>query len=176
MAYVANDEAKVRTLFELLKTNSFDKVAAILPSDQARKNELVKRVNEQSDLWRVRLLSMEFNSNKSKIETAPLGVPLNWFEGFDKRLTLSSPVFGDAVNEHDTLTAESSPLGGTCRIVQRGVCPLRSRLRHQMGSKYRCRREGNARGDGPRDEAQPDPRRQERGFAQEASAGKKRQR
>lgn len=104
MAYATHDEAKVRTTLEFLTTNSFDKVTAILPSDQARRNELVKRVNEQSDLWRVRLLGMEFSSNTSKMETTPLGVPLNWFEGFNERLTLSSPVFGDAVNERDTLT------------------------------------------------------------------------
>lgn len=106
IAYAAHDEAKVRTTLEFLTTNSFDKVTAILPSDQARRNELVKRVNEQSDLWRVRLLKMEFSSNKSKVEKNPLGVPLNWFEDFNKRLTLSSPVFGDAVDERDTLTNE----------------------------------------------------------------------
>lgn len=104
IAYAAHDEAKVRTTLEFLTTNSFDKVTAILPSDQARRNELVKRVNEQYDLWCVRLLGMEFSSNKSKVETTPLGVPLNWFEDFNKRLTLSSPIFGDAVNERDTLT------------------------------------------------------------------------
>lgn len=104
MAYATHDEAKVRTTLEFLTTNSFDKVTAILPSDQARRNELIKRVNEQSDLWRVRRLGMEFSSNTNKMETTPLGVPLNWFEGFNERLTLSSPVFGDAVNERDTLT------------------------------------------------------------------------
>lgn len=103
VAYAAHNEAKVRTTLEFL-TNSIDKVTAILPSDQARRNELVKRVNEQSDLWRVRLLGMEFSSNKSKVEINPSGVPLNWFEDFNKRLTLSSPVFGDAVDERDTLT------------------------------------------------------------------------
>lgn len=104
IAYAAHDEAQVRTTLEFLTTNSFDKVTAILPSDQTRRNELVKRVNEQSDLWRVRLLGMEFSSNKSKVEINPSGVPLNWFEDFNKRLTLSSPVFGDAVDERDTLT------------------------------------------------------------------------
>ena len=104
IAYAAHDEATVRTTLEFLTTNSFDKVTAILPSDQTRRNELVKRVSEQSDLWRVRLLGMEFSSNKSKVEKTPLGVPLDWFEGFNNRLTLSSPVFGDAVNERDTLT------------------------------------------------------------------------
>lgn len=104
IAYAAHDEATVRTTLKFLTTNSFDKVTTILPSDQTRRNELVKRVNEQSDLWRVRLLGMEFSSNKSKVEINPSGVPLNWFEDFNKRLTLSSPVFGDAVDERDTLT------------------------------------------------------------------------
>lgn len=104
IAYAAHDEAKVRTTLEFLTTNSFDKVTAILPSDQARRNELVKRVNEQSDLWRVRLLKMEFDSNKIKVNTKPLDVQLEWFGGFDKKLITLSPSSKDAVIERDTLT------------------------------------------------------------------------
>lgn len=104
IAYAAHDEAKVRTTLEFLTTNSFDKVTAILPSDQVRRNELVKRVNEQSDLWRVRLLKMEFDSNKSKVNTKPLDVQLEWFGGFDKKLITLSPSSKDAVIERDTLT------------------------------------------------------------------------
>ena len=104
IAYAAHDEAKVRTTLEFLTTNSFDKVTAILPSDQARRNELVKRVNEQSDLWRVRLLKMEFDSNKSKVNTKPSDVQLEWFGGFDKKLLTLSPSSKDAVIERDTLT------------------------------------------------------------------------
>ena len=104
IAYAAHDEAKVRTTLEFLTTNSFDKVTAILPSDQARRNELVKRVNEQSDLWRVRLLKMEFDSNKSKVNTKPLDVQLEWFGGFDKKLITLSPSSKDAVIERDMLT------------------------------------------------------------------------
>ena len=103
IAYAAHDEAKVRTTFDFL-TNSFDKVTAILPSDQARRNELVKRVNEQSDLWRVRLLKMEFDSNKSKVNTKPSDVQLEWFGGLDKKLLTLSPSSKDAVIERDTLT------------------------------------------------------------------------
>lgn len=103
IAYAAHDEAKVRTTLEFLTTNSFDKVTAILPSDQARRNELVKRVNEQYDLWSVRLLSMEFASNKSKVNTKPLDVQLEWFGGFDKKLITLSPSSKDAVIERDTL-------------------------------------------------------------------------
>lgn len=104
IAYAAHDEAKVRTTLEFLTTNSFDKVTAILPSDQARRNKLVKRVNEQSDLWRVRLLKMEFDSNKSKVNTKPSDVQLEWFGGFDKKLLTLSPSSQDAVIERDTLT------------------------------------------------------------------------
>lgn len=104
IAYAAHDEAKVRTTLEFLTTNSFDKVTAILPSDQARRNELVKRVNEQYDLWSVRLLSMELASNKSKVNTKPLDVQLEWFGGFDKKLITLSPSSKDAVIERDTLT------------------------------------------------------------------------
>lgn len=103
IAYAAHDEANVRTTLEFLTTNSFDKVTAILPSDQARRNELVKRVNEQYDLWSVRLLSMEFASNKSKVNTKPLDVQLEWFGGFDKKLITLSPSSKDAVIERDTL-------------------------------------------------------------------------
>ena len=104
IAYDAHDEAKVRTTLEFLTTNSFDKVTAILPSDQTRRNELVKRVNEQSDLWRVRLLKMEFDSNKSKVNTKPLDVQLEWFGGFDTKLITLSPSSKDAIIERDTLT------------------------------------------------------------------------
>lgn len=104
IAYAAHDEAKVRTTLEFLTTNSFDKVTAILPSDQARRNELVKRVNEQYDLWSVRLLSMELASNKSKVNTKPLDVQLEWFGGFDKKLITLSPSSKDAVIERDALT------------------------------------------------------------------------
>lgn len=103
IAYAAHDEAKVRTTLEFLTKNSFDKVTAILPSDQARRNELVKRVNEQYDLWSVRLLSMEFASNKSRVNTKPLDVQLEWFGGFDKKLITLSPSSKDAVIERDTL-------------------------------------------------------------------------
>ena len=106
MAYAAHDEAKVRTTSQFFATNSFDKIRAILPSDRMRKAKLVNRANEESDLWRVRLLSMELNSNKSRISTKPLDVRLDWFEDFNKRLTASLPAFSDAVIERDTLTNE----------------------------------------------------------------------
>lgn len=104
IAYAAHDEAKVRTTSQFFETNSFGKITAILPSDRTRKQELINRASEQNDLWSVRLLSMELASNKSKIATKPSDVQLDWFEDFNKRLTLSSPFFGDAVDERDTLT------------------------------------------------------------------------
>lgn len=104
VAYAVDDEAKVRTTSQFFEANSFGKIIAILPSDQARRNEFVKRVNEQSDLWRVRLLRMEFDSNKNKVNTKPLDVQLEWFGGFDKKLITLSPSSKDAVIERDTLT------------------------------------------------------------------------
>ena len=106
MAYAAHDEAKVRTTSQFIETNRFDKIRTILPSDRERKVELVNRANEQSDLWRVRLLSMELASNKSRIASKPLDVRLDWFEDFNKRLTASLPDFRDAVVERDTLKNE----------------------------------------------------------------------
>ena len=106
MAYSAHDEAKVRTTSQFLEANSFGKIRTILPSDRKRKAELVNRANEQSDLWRVRLLSMELASNTSRIATKPLDVRLDWFEDFNKRLAASLPDFRDAVVERNTLTNE----------------------------------------------------------------------
>ena len=106
MAYAAHDEAKVRTTSQFIETNRFDKIRTILPSDRARKVELVNRANEQSDLWRVRLLNMELASNKSRIATKPLDVRLDWFDDFNKLLAASLPVFRDAVVERNTLTNE----------------------------------------------------------------------
>lgn len=106
MAYAAHDEAKVRTTSQFIETNRFDKIRTILSSDRERKVELVNRANEQSDLWRVRLLNMEFASNKSRIAINPLDVQLDWFEDFNKRLTASLPDFRDAVVERDTLKNE----------------------------------------------------------------------
>ena len=105
IAYAELDEFKVRTESESL-TNGFDNITAILPSDRTRKQALIDRAKEQNDLWGVRLLRMEFTSNRNKIATRPLDVPLVWFEDFNKRLTASGPVFRDAVIERDTLTNE----------------------------------------------------------------------
>ena len=112
MAYAAHDEAKVRTTAQFFETNRFDKIRTILPSDRERKVELVNRANEQSDLWSVRLLSMELTSNKSRIATKPLDVQLNWFEDFNKRLTASLSDFRDAVIERDMLTNEWAKSSG----------------------------------------------------------------
>ena len=118
MAYAAHDEAKVRTASKFFETNSFDKIRAILPSDRMRKAKLVNRANEERDLWRVRLLSMEFASNRNKIATKPLDVQTNWFEDFNKRLSASLPDFRDAVIERDTLTNE----WGKSRSEMERVC------------------------------------------------------
>lgn len=104
IAYAAHDEAKVRTTSQFFETNSFGKITAILPSDRMRKQELINRASEQNDLWSVRLLSMELASNKSKVNTKPLDVQLEWFGGFDKKLITLSPSSKDAVIERDTLT------------------------------------------------------------------------
>lgn len=106
IAYAAHDEAKARATAGSFKTNRFDKICAILPSDRTRKQELISRVNEQCDLWGVRLLRMEFASNTNKIATKPLDVQLNWFENFDKRLTEILPVFSGALTERDELSNE----------------------------------------------------------------------
>ena len=104
IAYAAHDEASVRTMSQFLKTNSFDKIIAILPSDRTRKQELIGRASEQNDLWGVRLLNMELASNKSRVATKPSEVRLDWFEDFNNRLAVSSPAFIDAIDERDTLT------------------------------------------------------------------------
>ena len=106
IAYAAHDEAKARATAESFKTNRFVKICAILPSDRTRKQELISRVNEQCDLWGVRLLRMEFASNTNKIATNPLDVQLNWFENFNKRLTEILPVFSGALTERDELSNE----------------------------------------------------------------------
>ncbi len=106
MAYAARNEAEVRTKSEFFETNRFDEIRAILPSDRTRKQELIARAMEQKDLWGVRLLRMEFTSNRNKIATRPLNVELTWFNDFNKQLTASEPTFRDAVIEHDTLTNE----------------------------------------------------------------------
>lgn len=106
IAYATHDEAKARATAGSFKTNRFDKICAILPSDRTRKQELISRVNEQCDLWGVRLLRMEFASNTNKIATKPLDVQLNWFENFDKRLTEILPVFSGALTERDELSNE----------------------------------------------------------------------
>ena len=106
MAYAADDEAKVRRTSQFFETNSFDKIIAILPSDRTRKQELFNRANEQSDLWRIRLLNMELASTKSRIATKTLDVRLDWFEDFNKRLAASLPSFQAAVVERDMLTNE----------------------------------------------------------------------
>ena len=106
MAYAAPNEADVRTKSEFFKTNRFDEIRAIIPSDRTRKQELIGHANEQKDLWDVRLMRMEFDSNRNMIATMPLDVPLSWFNDFNKRLTASGPVFRDAVIERDTLTNE----------------------------------------------------------------------
>ena len=46
---------------------------------------------------------MELASNKSKVNTKPLDVQLEWFGGFDKKLITLSPSSKDAVIERDTL-------------------------------------------------------------------------
>lgn len=106
IAYAAHDEAKVRTTSQFFETNSFGKITAILPSDRMRKQELINRASEQNDLWSVRLLSMELASNKSKIETKPSDVQLDWFKDFNNRLAASEPIFKDAVVERNTLNNE----------------------------------------------------------------------
>ena len=106
MAYAAHDEAKVRTTAQFFETNRFDKIRTILPSDRERKVELVNRANEQSDLWRIRLLNMELASTKNRIATKTLDVRLDWFEDFNKRLAASLPSFQAAVVERDMLTNE----------------------------------------------------------------------
>ena len=105
IAYAELDECKVRTESESL-TNGFDNITAILPSDRTRKQELIGHANEQKDLWGVRLLRMEFTSNRKKIAAKRLDVPLIWFNDFNKRLMASEPTFRDAVIERDTLTNE----------------------------------------------------------------------
>ena len=106
MAYATHDEAKVRTTSQFFETNSFGKITAILPSDRTRKQELINRASEQNDLWGVRLLRMEFTSNRKKIAAKPSDVRLDWFDNFNKRLMTSGPTFRDAVIERDTLTNE----------------------------------------------------------------------
>ena len=108
-AYAVHDESMVRTKHAFLTNsfeNSFDKITAILPSDRARKHELIGHANDQRDLWSVRLLRMEFDSNRNMVATKPLDVSLDWFEGFSNQLAASEPAFRDAVIEYDTLTNE----------------------------------------------------------------------
>lgn len=106
-AYAVRNEADVRTMSECLKTNNFDKITAILSSDRMRKQKLIGRAREQSDLWSVRLLRMEFDSNRNKIETNNSSkVPLDWFDGFNRSLTESTPAFRGAFVERDALTNE----------------------------------------------------------------------
>ena len=103
-AYSKLDEAAVRTTAEFFKTNNFDKLTTILPSDRIRKEGLVDRAKEQRELWNVRLLGMELISNTQKVKARALDVRIDWFDDFDKRLRELRPVFTNAVTERTTLT------------------------------------------------------------------------
>jgi len=105
-AYDTADEVGVRTDSAYFKTNDFERIFTILPSDQARKEQLILRAREQSDLWSVRLLAMEFSSQSNKLANTPLNVPLDWFSKFDSDLVSSSPGFVDAIVERDKLKGE----------------------------------------------------------------------
>ena len=103
-AYSKPDEATVRMTAEFFKTNNFDKLTTILPSDRIRKEGLVDRAKEQRELWNVRLLGMELISNTKKVTTRALDVRIDWFDDFDKRLRELRPVFTNAVAARATLT------------------------------------------------------------------------
>ena len=104
VAYSAHNEADVRTMSEFFKTNRFDEIRAILPSDRSRKDGLVDRAKEQRELWGVRLLAMELISNVEKVAARAQDVRLDWFNDFDKRLTTLLPEFTDAIAVWTTLT------------------------------------------------------------------------
>ncbi len=105
-AYARHDEAEVRTTSEFFKTNSFERLRAILPSDKARRQGLIDRAREEGDLYTVRLLELEFASNAKKAATRPLEVPLVWFEDFNRRLSMPAPAFPDAAKEREALANE----------------------------------------------------------------------
>ena len=94
-AHSVRDEAAVRENAGFF-TNDFGRIVALLPKDRARKNELLERMSEQDDLCKVRLLEIELSTQTNRLGTAPLDVPVDWFDRFSKSLDESSPRFPEA--------------------------------------------------------------------------------
>ena len=101
-AWKTKDELAVRNGLrdlEFVVTNTLPHTFAIAPANPETARRLAARLSDGIDLWGVRLLALEFESNRRDCESAPLNLQEGWAKKFDDRLNIVKPFETNAVAE-----------------------------------------------------------------------------